>query len=388
MVYFERDISDKLRVAAREYPALVLTGARQAGKTTLLRHLFPEHRFVSLDLPQTAAQAENNPEAFFEDNPGPLLIDEVQYAPRLFRHLKRLIDAERHTMGRFVLTGSQQFPLMKDVAESLAGRIAVFALENLSLRELSLAEEASWGQMLVRGGFPELWRQPGMDVALYYSSYVATYLERDVRQVLEVRNLRDMERFLRACAVRSGQLLNMADLARDVGISAATARGWLSVLEGTNQVTLLEPYFENLGKRLVKAPKLYLNDVGLLCFLLEVNEGSLGKSPLLRSIWETFVFGEIRKQIVAAATKQSVWFLRDAHGKEADFVWLREGRMDLLEAKWQELPERRAMAQLRELAEWAGRSKAYQRGRTMMVTRTGTVYEEEGVRVTNPGRME
>lgn len=236
----------------------MLAGPRQTGKTTLLRHLFPEHRYVTLDRPLLAEQAEEDPESFLSQNPPPVLIDEVQYAPGLFRHLKLKIDENREAKGQFILTGSQKFTLMKGVSESLAGRVAVFDFEGLSALEIGernrpdLSPE-SWFPYFSRGGFPELWQYPDMPSELYLDSYIATYLERDVRQVLAVGSLRDFERFLRACALRSGQQLNKSDLARDVGISVPTAGEWLSVLTALGQVHLLEPWFGNLNKRLVKA---------------------------------------------------------------------------------------------------------------------------------------
>jgi predicted AAA+ superfamily ATPase len=171
-------------------------------------------------------------------------------------------------MGQFILTGSQKFPLMREVSDSLAGRTAIVELENFSSSELHLPAERDWTAILARGFFPELWRRPELATAEFYSSYISTYLERDVRQILNVQSLRDFERFLRSAAARSGQLLNFSDLARDVGIKPQTARDWLNVLEASNQISLLEPYFENIGKRIVKSPKLYLNDPGMLCFLL------------------------------------------------------------------------------------------------------------------------
>lgn len=229
---------------------------------------------VSLDLPSAAAQAEHNPEEFLDQSGDPAILDEVQYAPHLFRSLKLRIDRERHRLGRFLMTGSQKFSLMKAVSESLAGRCAIVELDTLSAAELRAALRAklpSATDLMWRGGFPELHRNPSLRTRDFYGSYIATYLERDVRLALRVSSLRDFERFLRACALRSGQLINLADLARDVGIAGTTARDWLSVLEASNQVILLEPYFSNLGKRLIKTPKLYFRDTGLLCFLLAID---------------------------------------------------------------------------------------------------------------------
>lgn len=384
MTYFTRQIERRVRALADSFPCVVITGGRQAGKTTLIKHLFPSYRFVSLDLPSRAEKAETAPASFLEEFPPPLVVDEVQYAPGLFRHLKARIDSERHSMGQFILTGSQKFPLMKDVSESLAGRTALVELENLSCAELAMTSSEDWPATLARGFFPELWRQPTLSASEFYAAFVATYLERDVRQILNVQSLRDFERFLRSCAARSGQLLNMSDLARDVGIKPQTARDWLSVLEASNQVSLLEPYFENIGKRIVKSPKLYLNDPGLLCFLLGLDARALRASPLIGTVWETFVFAEFRKRTRAETSPSTLWFYRDAQGREIDFVEIRNGRIYLFEVKWLEAAEARWIAVLEEAAGVLTRSKLYASGDTYLMCRTPTSLMRDSVHVVHP----
>jgi uncharacterized protein len=331
---------------ARQFPALVLTGARQTGKTTLLRELFAGHSYVSLDLPSAAELAERAPEQFLAEHPPPILIDEVQYAPRLFRHLKHAIDRDRHSNGNFILTGSQKFVLMKEISDSLAGRCAILELETLSMEELAQhgafpSHAAALIHTMTRGGFPDLWRDPNIDADAFYRAYLTSYLERDVRQILNVASLRDFERFLRACAARSAQILDKAGLARDVGVSSTAVNDWLSVLEASNQVQLLEPYFENLGKRLVKRPKLYFSDTGLLCYLLGQDEGSLPRSPYLGAVWETAVYAQLRKQRDRQGGPSTLWFYRDAQQREVDFVVARGNTLSLLEVKWTENPEAR-----------------------------------------------
>src|SRR5215469_14873528 len=262
-MWIPRDIEPRLQRSARTRPVLVLTGARQTGKTSTLLRLFPEHQFVSLDLPSEAEQAEKEPESFLRRHPAPVIIDEVQYAPGLFRHLKARVDANRSRNGRFLLTGSQKFTLMKSVSESLAGRADIVELETLSLAEIrSALPQTAVETAIVRGGFPELHANPDIDPLAFYNSYIATYLERDVRSLANVGSLREFERFLRACALRSANLLNKADLARDVGIAPSTANHWLSALQASGQVVLLEPWFSNRTKSIVKSPKLYLADSG------------------------------------------------------------------------------------------------------------------------------
>ena len=357
-MWIERDISDKLRTAARQRPAVVLTGARQAGKTSLLRHLFPDHRFVSLDLPSVAQEAEQEPDSFLARYLPPLVVDEVQYAPGLFRHLKRAIDADRDRVGQFILTGSQKFVLMREVSDSLAGRASVLELDPLSLHEIRTYSSAlKLEDAILRGGYPELYRQPSLESADFYRSYVTSYLERDLRLQLNVTHLRDFERFLRACALRTGQLLNKAELARDVGISPSTANQWLSVLEACNQIALLEPWFSNGSKSMLKSPKLYFCDTGVLLFLLNIQTwAQLASSPLNGPVWETFVFIELRKRLTLQNERDSLFFWRDRQ-VEVDFLIHRGGTFELLEAKWGELMTPREAKQLSAVAEILGRDK-------------------------------
>jgi len=319
---------------------VVLTGARQTGKTSTFLRLFPNHSFVSHDLPTEAEQAEKEPRNFLQRHPPPVLIDEVQYAPGLFRHLKAEVDAHRTRNGQFLLTGSQKFTLMKNVSESLAGRADIVELETLSFAEIRVAlPQTTVEAAIVRGGFPELYANPEIDLVAFYNSYLATYLERDVRALANVGSLRDFERFVRACALRSANLLNKADLARDVGISPSTANHWLSMLEASGQIVLLEPWFSNRTKSIVKSPKLFFADTGLLCALLNIrSEEALRQSPAAGAIWETFVFAQLRAQERRAGRRSSLFFWRD-RTREVDFVVDAGGRLELFEAKWTELPD-------------------------------------------------
>jgi len=338
-MWISRDTEARLLRSARTRPVVVLTGARQTGKTSLLRRLFAKHAFVSLDLPTEAEQAEKEPEAFLRRHPAPAIIDEVQYAPGLFRHLKAAVDANRGRHGQYLLTGSQKFTLMKGVSESLAGRADIVELETLSLAEIRGALPGTRTETaIVHGGFPELHANPEIDFVAFYNSYLATYLERDVRSLANVGSLRDFERFLRACALRSANLLNKADLARDIGIAPSTANQWLSVLEASGQVVMLEPWFSNRTKSIVKSPKLYLADTGLLCALLNIrSEDALRQSPSAGAVWETFVFAQLRQRERRAQRTGSLFFWRD-RTREVDFVVDAGGRLDLFEAKWTELP--------------------------------------------------
>lgn len=337
-MWIPRYIEGRLLRSARTRPVTVLTGARQTGKTSTLRRLFPDYAFVSLDLPTEAEQAEKEPDRFLRRYAPPVIIDEAQYAPDLFRHLKVAVDAARGRRGQFLLTGSQKFTLMKGVSESLAGRVDIADLETLSFAEiLGAVPEVGLEDAIVRGGFPELNANPDIDPVAFYNSYVATYLERDVRSLANVGSLRDFERFLRACALRSANLLNKADLARDVGIAPSTANQWLSVLEASGQMVFLEPWFSNRTRSIVKSPKMYLADTGLLCALLNVRSArALQESPSAGAIWETFVFAQLRHRVRRAGQSGSLFFWRD-RTREVDFVVEAGGRLELYEAKWTEL---------------------------------------------------
>jgi uncharacterized protein len=342
MPSFPRHLAARVKELARVYPVVLLTGARQIGKTTLLREHFPEAAFQTLDLPSVAYEAEQNGIGFLSGFSGApqVVLDEVQYAPALFRSLKYVVDQNRHQMGQFLLTGSQKFVLMQHISESLAGRIAIVEMDTLSSLELidaMLPTTPPVEEVLWRGGYPELWRMPELQPRDFFSSYVATYLERDVRQLVNVTSLRDFERFLRMCALRTGNLVNLDSLASDVGISGPTARQWLTVLEASNIIHLLPPYFANHGRRLIKTPKLYFRDTGLACFLLGLaTQEQMVQSPFLGALWETFVLGQLKRHQMIAPQPAEIYFWRDAHGVEVDFaIWL-NGRLQLVETKWSE----------------------------------------------------
>ncbi len=319
-MWINRDITPVLQRAWSQFPAVVLTGARQSGKSSLARRLLPEADYVTFDLPAEAETARLDPKTFFERHGEPLVLDEVQYVPEILRHLKVLIDQDRRP-GRFFLTGSQDFLLMKGVTESLAGRVAVIGLPALTVEEVSRSQAVTQDDFLWRGGFPELWDRPELDRALWLGSYLSTYLERDVRNLSNVGNLRDFDRFLRAAALRVGNLLSTAELARDVGVAPNTAKNWLSILQASQQLFLLESYHVNRGKRLIKAPKTYFSDTGLLTFLLGFKSlADLMKSALWGAVWESFVFTEVRKLFLNLGQRPLLWFWRTANGEEIDLL--------------------------------------------------------------------
>ena len=307
-----------------------------------MRRLFPDHGFVSLDLPSEAEQAELDPGSFLARHPPPVIIDEVQYAPGLFRHLKTVVDGNRRN-GSFLLTGSQPLTLMRSVSDSVAGRADIVELEPLAFSEVkSVYPDIAVEEFLVRGGSPELYENREIDARGFLQSYVATYLERDLRQLLEVSSLR-------ASALRSAQLLNRSDLARDVGVAGTTLASWLAVLEASHQLVLLEPWYGNPTVSLVKRPKLYLRDAGLAAFLCGVHSvDDLRATPLAGALWETLVCAEIRRSQANRHGRWNLHFWQD-RAREADFLVHRAGRFHLADAKWTQQPRSRDAAALRKV---------------------------------------
>ena len=326
MRFVPRLLAPQLLRAARGFPAVALTGPRRAGKTVLLRRLFPHADYVALDAPDVLARVTADPRGFLEERRPPVILDEIQNAPGLLNYLKAAIDRAPRRTGRWLLTGSQEAPLMQRVTESLAGRIAVLGLLPLSRAESDRVD-------LLRGGFPEVVARPALrDV--WFSSYVQTYLERDVRAVLNVRDLGVFRRFLALLATRHGQVLNKTEIAAPLGLSVPALGTWLHVLEVTGQVLLVPPYFENLGKRLLKTPKVYFTDSGLLCHLLGIRSAAeLERSPFLGPVVEGFVAAEIVKAQLNQARRREVYFFRDQQGFEVDFVAPVGGATWLIEAK-------------------------------------------------------
>lgn len=351
-MWINRDISNKIKILSENFPAVILTGARQTGKTCLLTRLFPNHNYVTLDTVQDAALAEDSPETFLGRYPPPLLIDEVQYAPKLFRHIKVAIDRDRHNMGQFILTGSQKFVLMKEVSESLAGRCGILELENLSIKELIPAiADINPETCLIRGLAPELWRNQDMPAWAFYQAYVATYIERDVRQIINVRNIRDFDRFIRLLATRNAQLVDRNSLSRELGLANNTIQSWLSVLIATNQVMLLEPWYINMGKRIIKSPKLYFADPGLVGYLLGVSE--VISSPFFGAMWESLVYSEIRKINDLLETPYSIWFYRDNQAQEIDLILHHGHSAIFIEIKTKEIPADNDARIINKIAKYA-----------------------------------
>ncbi len=319
----DRPIPRLAAAAARErlagFPILTITGPRQSGKTTLSRLLAPHLPYYSLEDPDTRALATEDPRAFLRQASDGAILDEVQRAPELFSYLQGVVDGDRR-MGRFILTGSSQFELIESITQSLAGRASMLTLLPFSLEELEAADRApaTVDELLYTGLFPPLHDRP-VAPTVWLQDYVGTYLERDVRQILHIQDLAAFQRFVRLCAGRIGQLLNVASLAADTGITRVTAESWLSVLQASHLVFLVQPWFTNLNKRLIKTPKLYFCDPGLAAWFLGVREPShLTAHPQRGALFENWAITELLKAQTHRGLKPSLHFLRDKEGHEID----------------------------------------------------------------------
>ncbi|MFZ4694100.1 MAG: ATP-binding protein [Verrucomicrobiia bacterium] len=349
MRYIPRTLAGELKSAARSFPSIILTGPRRAGKTTLLRRLFPRASYVLLEDPDQVARASVDPRGFLEDLRLPVIIDEIQNLPSLFNYIRTLIDRHPRVRGQWLLTGSQEAPLMKGVTESMAGRAAIFQL-------LPLSAEESPKVSVLRGGFPEVLARPSA-ANTWFRSYIQTYLERDVRAITSIRNLTLFRRFLALIASRVGQMLNKTDLAAPLGVSVPTITDWIGILEVTGQVLLIPPFYENFGKRLIKSPKLYFMDSGLACHLLGIRDDrTLRTSPFLGPLFEGFIASEIAKHRLARGLDRGLYWFRDQQGLEVDFVVDRGNRrLILIEAKATRTPVPQMAASLTRMAHGIGR---------------------------------
>lgn len=364
-MYIERKIGEQLEYLSAHFPAVVVGGARQVGKTTLIKQLIgsrPGTTYVTLDHPRIRDLAKTDPELFLQQYPTPVIIDEIQYAPELLPYLKMRIDEDR-TPGRYFLTGSQMFRLMKNVSESLAGRVGVLSLYPLSRAEILGTDETPFlpsnkltvkanetittvFYKIFRGGMPQMIVDPELTPEAYFGEYLQTYLERDIRDLIEVKNESKFLKFISCVAVRTGQELNLSDIAKDVGIDNKTADSWLSLLTTSGLVFLLQPYSGNTIKRIVKRPKLYFMDTGLACYLSLWNDPRvLEVSAMAGAMFETYVVTEIIKEYANQGLdpRSRLCYYRDNNGKEIDLIILENGKLYPIEIKKSADPGKNAL---------------------------------------------
>ncbi|MCY4512562.1 MAG: ATP-binding protein [Bdellovibrionales bacterium] len=340
-MWIDREISSKLLGLSKSAKVILLTGPRQTGKSSLLKNSFPKVQYISLDKPSTAYRAEHSGEDFLRELPSPVIIDEVQNAPSLFRHIKFFVDQYKNK--KFFLTGSQNFTLMAQVSESLAGRVALLDLHSLSLLELKnhfnfKLNQKKLIELMFKGGYPEVWSK-NLNIDEFFSNYVSTYIQKDIRQIINVKNLYDFERFMSLLASRVAQLLNYNKMASDIGVSSVTIKSWVNALEASNVLFVLKPFYRNLGKRLVKSPKVYFTDSGLLCHLIGFRQrDELKDSSLLGSLFENFVLGQILRAAGNKGKKANLFFYRDQWGHELDFIQPVGEKFHLYECKWNANP--------------------------------------------------
>lgn len=318
---FNRQMSQELKSMSKQYPVVTLTGPRQSGKTTLVKEVFSEKPYANLESLKTSEFAETDPIGFLDSFPKGVILDEIQRCPKLLSEIQVRVD-ESDTKGLYILTGSHQVGLRGAIAQSLAGRTSILHLLPMSMQELTNEGiEFSLDEMLYQGGFPRIYKDR-LDPSKAYSNYVQTYLERDLRQMVEVKNLQLFQKFLKLCAGRIGQIFNKESLANEVGVASKTITHWISILEASYLIFLLPPYFENFGKRTIKSPKLYFCDVGLATYLLGIeNISQLERDPLRGNLVENLIILELIKARWNQGLEHRLFFYRDSHQNEIDVLF-------------------------------------------------------------------
>ncbi len=332
-MYIERKISDKLLEVSKKYPVITLTGPRQSGKTTLVKKTFPKMKYYSLENPDTLGFALSDPRSFLNQSAGGMIIDEAQKAPKLFSYIQEIVDNSNKS-GMYFLTGSQNFLLLEKITQSLAGRTAVLKLLPFNQPELRGIHNPDMPeQIIIDGMYPPIYDRK-LDPGEWYANYTTTYIEKDVRSILNIGDLSMFQNFLKLTAGRSGQILNYSSIANDCGISHNTAKSWISILETSYIVSLLPPYYNNFNKRIIKAPKLYFLDTGLLCYLLGIsNMNEYNTHYSKGAVFETYVYSELMKLFINRGEKPEIYYWRDKTGNEVDFIIPNQKELISLEVK-------------------------------------------------------
>jgi len=328
-----RRITKQLKARLKEYPIVVLTGPRQSGKTTLLKSEFPDWRYINLETPELKEFALQDPKGFLAEYDRYVILDEIQSLPNLFSYLQVLVD-KTGKMGQFILSGSQNFNLMESVTQSLAGRVALLTLFPYDFQELKAADlwPDNLNRLITTGFYPAIYDRKASP-SIYHKNYLATYVRRDITQLVNIQNLSQFNKFLKLCAQRAGQLLNYNDLAKDTGISHSTARNWLSLLETSYVIFQLSPYHKSYNKRLIKSPKIYFYDTGLLCHLLNIKPDQFNKThKLFGHIFENLIVSEMYKRNAHNDGTEELYFWRDSHGHEVDLIKI-DASMQVYEIK-------------------------------------------------------
>lgn len=332
--YIPRALTNPILEASRYFPVLTLTGPRQSGKSTLYRHLFPSCPYVSLEDPDTRLMAESDPRGFLAHFGNEVIIDEIQNYSPLLSYIQGIVDADRNK--RFYITGSSQFSLLKNVTQSLAGRSGVFELLPLSLSELTKKDEikhATIDDLIYKGFYPAIWSGENIP-SLYYPAYVKTYLERDVRDLLRIKDFNAFHRFIRLCGARIGSIFNASELSNELGVAVNTINSWVSVLQASYIIFLLPPFFTNTRKRLTKSPKIYFTDTGLACYLLDIDSPELLNRDKMRGpLFENMIVMECLKAIYNEGKNTGIYFYRDSNRNEVDILIKNKNKYDLLEVK-------------------------------------------------------
>ncbi len=317
----KREMESAVKKIAQQFPVVTITGPRQSGKTTLVRHLFPEHVYYTLEDPDLRELALSDPRSFLDSSKEAIILDEIQKAPELLSYIQGIVDRNNRA-GRFILTGSHQFHLLGHITQSLAGRTFIFKLLPFSMNEShQLAADDTMESTLFKGLYPGIYDKR-LDPTLTYKAYFEMYIERDLRQIINIKDLRLFRQFVRLCAGRIGQILSLSNLSNDVGVSVPTIKSWISVLEASHILFLLEPYYENISKRLIKSPKLYFYDTGLAAYLLGIeNENQMDRDPLKGNLFENLVIVDIIKKRLNIGLDHNCYFYRDSNQNEVDLVY-------------------------------------------------------------------